>query len=96
MGAPIGSIDPQYRFGDRGSSAEKIDFGKIFTMIFEVKNAIFFNFLSNVAILRRKVNIGFQGAFRDPKSQFPVKYHIFKHYTTKYRFSKNDIFDDFS
>ena len=56
----------------------------------------FFDFLSNVAILRRKVNMGFQGAFRGPKSQFPAKYHIFKHYTTKYRFSKNVIFGDFS
>ena len=40
--------------------------------------------------------MGFQGAFRDPKSQFPAKYHIFKHYTTKYRFSKNVIFCGFS
>ena len=44
LGAPIRSIDPQYRFGDRGSSAEKIDFEKFFTMIFVLKNWIFLTF----------------------------------------------------
>ena len=56
----------------------------------------FFNFLWNVTISRRKVNIRFLGAFRVPKGQFPAKYHIFSHYITKYRFLKNRIFYDFS
>ena len=38
------------------------------------------------------VNIGFLGAFRGLKDQFPAKYHISGHYGTEYRFLKNRIF----
>ena len=45
------------------------------------------------------VNIGFLGAFRGLKDQFPAKYHISGHYVTKHGFLKNrisgDFFDDF-
>ena len=44
LGAPIGCIDSQYWFGGRTTSAKKIGFEKFFTMIFEVKNAIFLTF----------------------------------------------------
>ena len=52
-----------------------------------------------MAELCRMFNIGFLGAFRGPKFQFPAKYHISGHYVTKYGFLKNRIFwrffDDF-
>ena len=64
-------------------------------LILEMKNAIFFDFFQNIAILGRMVNIGFLKAFWGPKGRFPAKYHISGHYRTKYRFSKNRDFFDF-
>ena len=60
-----------------------------------IKCDFFFCFLENMAKLCRMFNIGFLGAFRGPKDQFPAKYHISGHYGTKYRFLKNRIFGDF-
>jgi len=69
---------------------------KIFYHDFGGQKSDFFDFLSNVAILRGMVNIGFLGAFRAPKGQFPAKYHISGHHIKKYRLFKNRIFCDFS
>ena len=55
----------------------------------------FFDFLQNGVILRGMVNIGFLGAFRAPKGQFPAKYHISGHYIRKYGLLKNRNFRDF-
>ena len=96
FGAPIGCIDPQYWFGGRTTSAKKNRLRKIIYHDFWSEKYDFFDFLWNVALLRRKVNIRFLGAFRGPKGQFPAKYHIFSHYITKYRLLKNRIFYDFS
>ena len=68
---------------------------KIFYHDFWSKKYDFLNFFSNIAILRRWVNIGFPGAFRASKGQFPAKYHISGHHTKKYRLFKNRIFCDF-
>ena len=68
---------------------------KIFYADFGGEKCDFFDFFQNIAISCRMVNIGFLGAFRGLKDQFPAKYHISGHYGTKYRFLKNRIFGDF-
>ena len=68
---------------------------KFFCIDFDGPKCDFFCFLENMAELYRMVNIGFLGAFRGLKDQFPAKYHISGHYGTKYRFLKNRIFGDF-
>ena len=68
---------------------------KFFYIDFDGQKCDFFCFLENMAKLCRMFNIGFLGAFRGPKDQFPAKYHISGHYITKYGFLKNRIFCDF-